>query len=62
MFKGCCFFNDGIYSNTIALKSIEETLLYIKLQIATGKEARILDNKDQVVMKVIGDSIVFPKS
>ena len=59
MFKGCCYFNDGTYSNTIALKSIEDTLGYIKLQVATGKEARILDNKDHVVMKVIGDNIVF---
>ena len=59
MFKGCCYFNDGTYSNTIALKSIEEALGYIKLQVATGKEARILDDKDHVVISVIGGKVIL---
>ena len=60
MFKGCCYFSDGTYSNIIALKTIEDALGYIRLQIATGKEARILDDNDHEVMKVIGNHIVFP--
>lgn len=61
MFKGCCFFNDGSYSNTIALKSIEETLGYIKLQVATGKVATILDDRGRVVMSVIEGKIILPE-
>jgi len=61
MFKGCCYFNDGAYSNTIALKSIEEDLGYIRLQVATGKEARILDDSDRVVISVIEGKIIFPE-
>lgn len=61
MFKGCCYFNDGTFSNTIALKSIEEALGYLKLQVATGKEARILDDRDHVVISVIEGKIILPE-
>lgn len=62
MYKGCCYFNDGTYSNTIALKTVDEVLGYIKLQIVTGKEARILDDQNNMIMKIIGDQVVFPES
>lgn len=61
MFKGCCYFNDGTYSNTIALKSTEETLGYLRLQVATGKQASILDDNDHVVMSVIGGKVILPE-
>lgn len=61
MFKGCCYFNDGTYSNTIALKTIEDALGYIRLQIATGKEARILDANDHTIIKIIGSHIFLPE-
>ena len=61
MFKGCCYFHDGSYSNTIVLKGIDELLGYIKLQALTGKEARILDENDEVVMKVVGGYVFFPE-
>lgn len=60
-FKGCCYFHDGSYSNTIALKTIDEVLFYIKLQIATGKDARILDAENNPVMHVMGNHIIFPE-
>lgn len=61
MFKGCCYLNDGTFSNTIALRSVEEALGYIKLQVAIGKEARILDDWDRVVIKVIEGKIILPE-
>jgi hypothetical protein len=60
MFKGCCYFSDGSYSNTIALKTIENVMDYIKLQVLTGKQARILDDDDQVVMVVADGRILIP--
>ena len=61
MFKGCCYFNDGSYSNTIALKTIENTLDYLKLQVVTGKQARILDEDNRVVMVVVDGHIIIPE-
>jgi len=59
MFKGCCYLNDGTFSNTIALRSIEEALGYLKLQVAIGKEARILDDRDRVVISVVKGKIIL---
>ena len=61
MLKGCCYYHDGSYSNTIVLKTLEDVISYIRLQAATGKEARILNDKDQIAMTVIGNYIVFPE-
>lgn len=60
-FKGCCYFHDGSYSNTIMLKTIGEVLSYIRLQIATGKEARILDEENNQILHVIGNHVYFPE-
>jgi hypothetical protein len=61
MFKGCCYLNDGTFSNTVALRSIEEALGYLKLQVAIGKEARILDDRDRVVIGVVKGKIILPE-
>lgn len=61
MFKGCCYLSDGTFSNTIALRSIEEALGYLKLQVAIGKEARILDDRDHIVISVVKGKIILPE-
>ena len=62
MFKGCCYYNDGTHSTTINLKTIENALDYIKLQVVTGKQARILDSNNRVVLMVADGRIIIPEA
>lgn len=60
MILGCCFFNDGTYSNSISLKTTFDVLDYIRMQVILNKEARILDDTGQIIIQIIDGKIIIP--
>lgn len=61
MYKGCCF-SQGILSNTVHLKCVEDVLCYINSQVVFEKEARIIDPDGHIVLQIVGGIVSHPSA